>query len=67
MCPLDVIINQHESIKMSDRLPTVNVIDKDSIHGFNVINESDFDEKTMKIYKGKLPAEVDDKKKSGSK
>ena len=52
---------------MSDRLTTVNVIDKDSIHGFNVINKSDFDEKTMKIYKGRLPGEVDDKKKAGSK
>ena len=49
------------------RTKTINIINKDSDSGYSVINESDFDEKTMKIYKGKLPAKGDDKKESGSK
>lgn len=36
---------------MSDSCPTVKVADSNSEGGFYILNESDFDSKTMKLFK----------------
>lgn len=41
---------------MDNLIPTVAIVNKDAKSGFTIINEGDFDEKTHKLYKGKLPA-----------
>lgn len=37
-------------------IPTVAIVNKDAKSGFTIINKDDFNEKTHKLYKGKLPA-----------
>ena len=37
------------------RIPTIAIVNNDSKSGFSFINESDFDSKTHKKYKGDIP------------